>query len=464
MKILLKYYEFLRDSSNKIILYFCLNCDFSLIMIIIAIKNTSKKRGLLVNVLYLLLLICLYARLDFVIADDSLVQTIIRDIENFAALNNIVPDDRDIEPLIRPHEHELTDIQIMQIASVLIKMQKPLISKNALAKLIDSKIASIQSIRIKYEVEVRSLDMSSSESDHRMVDFIMDKGQFYVNYSFNNKRKSTDKTLTQTIKAYNGGYVSSVKFFYDKSRIIEGEILPFEGLEELFPYECPLYYSCLFSQEILTQANKTPLSLSAALSGTEDQSGIIYEKTVPIDGVNCIQIYFDATRFYLDPNKDFSIVRIEKYRFVQDPSDGTEKQTTFRVFSMSDHIDCGNGVWIPKYLHLIYNLGSRHDRQVTIRVFDVEINKKIDPKIFTDIFPEETFVSDLVHKLTYKWSDRPSIESTLDSIIQRKSVTILRWISVISGLALIFIALVMKYRQYLRNKRERENRAEEETK
>jgi hypothetical protein len=61
-------------------------------------------------------------------------------------------------------------------------------------------------------------------------------------------------------------------------------------------------------------------------------------------------------------------------------------------------------------------------------------------------------------------SDSPSIDSLLENTVKSKRVMIFRYISITAGILMIIIALLLKYRAYLKDKREHENKTEEETK
>jgi hypothetical protein len=103
-------------------------------------------------------------------------------------------------------------------------------------------------------------------------------------------------------------------------------------------------------------------------------------------------------------------------------------------------------------------------RKEVINVENMSLNSGIQESFFTDIIPENAVVADGIRGLVYKQSDSPSIGSLLKEHAKSKRVMIFRYISIISGLILIFIALALKYRAYLKNKRERKNKTEEETK
>jgi len=85
-------------------------------------------------------------------------------------------------------------------------------------------------------------------------------------------------------------------------------------------------------------------------------------------------------------------------------------------------------------------------------VSGVELNKEIDPKTFTDIFPEDVLVADLVRNLSYEWSDRPSIDAILDKAVKSKRVWTLQYISLTLGILLLLAWFIIQYRAYLKRK------------
>jgi hypothetical protein len=162
------------------------------------------------------------------------------------------------------------------------------------------------------------------------------------------------------------------------------------------------------------------------------------------------------------PEKNFSVVQKECYR--TDFSDGHLVRNRTNLVRFDGFREYNNSLWFPEKCidESFYEEKLTVVQSVVFR--NVEVNIGIEDNTFSDIIPDNAIVFDGVKGLAYKQSDSLSIDSLLKETVKSKRVFIYRYISIISGLVLIFIVLVIKYRLYLKDKRERENKTEEETK
>jgi hypothetical protein len=385
-----------------------------------------------------------------IFADEQPDKIIIDEMERLASINKCAPNSDDIMPLLRKYKNNLSESQYLNVITRMVNMQHPMISNQALSSLYKSKIKSIRSCVLEYDIETHY--KNTTPVDLRKIIFIMDKNHFFSDVTFKKGKFLDSYHLLRNVQAYNGEYVSYVKYFTDKSRLIEGGIIPFETLQDIFPTDNPLYYSCLLDLSIQKLANKTPLILQEILEGESGQTGVIFEKTSSVDGLDVIQVQAGLDKYFFDPAKDFSIVKIEKNRVIRKRENEGEIEP-YEIFMMKNHIDCGNGIWIPQNITLIFNFGSRFDRKVTMTVSKVTINNKIDKNTFTDIFPDDAVVSDMVHQATYKWGDHPSINGLLKETVKPKSTRLYQRISVITGLIMIALAVVFEIRKRILQRR-----------
>jgi hypothetical protein len=200
----------------------------------------------------------------------------------------------------------------------------------------------------------------------------------------------------------------------------------------------------------------------------KNTGGWVYEKTEIVDGVECIILAHLTRQIYLDINRDFSVIQDNFYSTIFEyPSDGVRIMDRFLSSQkkLSNLKNFGNAIWLPQQTEYTYfdKSGKIIERRF-IELVSAEINKDIPDTLFTDIVPENAIVFDKSRNMIYKQSDHASIDSLLKETVKSKRVFIYRYISIISGLVLIFIVLVIKYRLYLKAKRERENKTDEETK
>ena len=361
------------------------------------------------------------------------VGNLIREIEKYASDHGHVPDGEALEAMVAPFLPHLSDSDVAAVSEAWVNAQKPRISKEHLAALYESKIAGISSFKIEYRL--------TGSIDDQSVIFIRDRSNFFADVTYT-KGVMSGTDLARSVVAYNGDYLSAARYFSTTSRLTEGSIVNFTSLNEIIPFEHPMLYACLLPHDILSVvAGRTHFFLPGFLKGSQHAVPIIFEKTTAIEGTECVEVSNGTYTFFLNPEKNFSVVRIvERHQANMPP---------VLEVNLSDHIDCGNGIWFPKSIQARYSYGdSRFDRNVLITVSSVELNKEIDPKTFTDIFPEDVLVADLVRNLSYEWSERPSIDSTLDKAVKSKRVWIFQIISMTVGIILILIWIIIKYVKY----------------
>ncbi|MGL6195148.1 MAG: hypothetical protein ACRC2T_10050 [Thermoguttaceae bacterium] len=385
--------------------------------------------------------------------DEVVVEKVVKEIENFSSVNGRSPSEEDVEKILLPYgDDAFSEPEFYRIYSAWQNARQSPISKKALIELFESKVQSIRSIKIKYQYSTDWLDKKkSSFRDKQNVSFIMDNNRLYSEKTYFSSDSTANKTgLSHEILAYNGKNLSIARFFFDKKRATEGVIENRNNLDELFPFEHPLYYSFLLNPDIQKLTGKKPVFFLPSLLQDKTRLSIIEENTVLVDGIECIQIS-NGNSIYIDPSKDFSIVKVEQFQTVRDSNGGEDKIKPTKIVTLTKLSDYGNGIWIPQNINIIYSFGDESDRTVTMTVMNVEVNKKIDEKTFTDIFPDDAVISDSVQNLVYIWSDRASIGGLLKDTVQSKVRRTWQWLSMGAGLVLIIVALLMKYRNY-RNK------------
>jgi hypothetical protein len=175
---------------------------------------------------------------------------------------------------------------------------------------------------------------------------------------------------------------------------------------------------------------------------------LICGKQELIDNIKCVVVTNGSERIYLDPLKDFSVVKIENYMSVFDESTKTFEDVLCKSVVLLDHVDYGNGIWFPQSVRVSYSDGSHFDRNVSMSIKNVELNKEIDPNFFVDVFPEDALVADTIRGIVYMWSDRPSIEATLKSVVKSKRQWFWQIASMTTGIILIIIWIIIKYVKY----------------
>jgi len=80
------------------------------------------------------------------------VNSLIQEIEKYALDHGHVPDGETLEMMAAPFLPHLSDSDMAVVSEAWINAQKPLISKEHLAALYESKIAGISSFKIEYRL------------------------------------------------------------------------------------------------------------------------------------------------------------------------------------------------------------------------------------------------------------------------------------------------------------------------
>jgi hypothetical protein len=374
-------------------------------------------------------------------------------LKDYRNKNGHAPNDIDFHILSSYPEN--TNVRVNMLNEI-VRQQHPVINKDELVSLFKAKQNSIRDFRSFYSLTIL-------KSKNQKADAPFEKSIYEFCFSKNkmlyDRKEESDQSHT--------------RLSYDGKKIIT--LMDLEGLGEqhkhasfspseqntmikfMHPF-MPLTLAMLFD----TQQCSFPYPNFNFLSFlVQKDLVVVYEKKEIVDKRECIVVASLSQRIYLDVNYDFSIIRIEHYAFKRE--NGKKIRYLLSKTSLNNLRDYGNGIWLPNSIQIEHfnPLGNITDKFV-VDVSTIEINKNIPDNYFTDFIPDNVIVADSVNNLVYAYKDRPSIEETLKSVIQRKNITIFRWISLISGLALILIVLVIKYRLYIKNKRERENKTEEE--
>jgi hypothetical protein len=263
---------------------------------------------------------------------------------------------------------------------------------------------------------------------------------------------------SRSITSSDGDLLIYVAAFSNKWKYPSASIDPISSRSKSFLSATPLCQSMLFDT---VSAEMPHIGFDFLLCGNM----IVFEKEKQLNDHACLIMGNKNRMYYLDKDKDFSVVKKEVYSSItEDYEDGfrivgryLSEQTEFM-----DIQDFGNGIWLPNnVVYTQFNKEGKIIRVETIKVEEMKLNSGLQKKFFTDIIPENAMIADGIRGLVYRQSDHSSIDSLLKETVKSKRIFIYRYISIISGFALIFFVLIIKYRQYLKAKRERENRTEE---
>jgi hypothetical protein len=404
----------------------------------------------------------------FVFSDDVAYKLAIEYLEN--TKKKRIPNDEDYFQICSFSETSfLSSTERLKVWREIVSLQNSDVSLLELQSIFKSKQNSLRDARVTYTEHVydsRKSDQPTIESS-RTYTFAFMSNMLYLE----RKGKRMNGDYDHAIFSYDGKSMKTV--IEPNSDLPNANIMKKTPLTFFFQIDMPLFSAMLFDPSLCNSSWHFNFNIISFL-GAEKKTRV-FQQDIFLNGKKYLAVLDLSTKIYLDPEKDFSVVRFEKYshNFERIESELSSvpnirligRSLIFRS-DLSDLINYDNGIWIPSKIENTIFLKDRVIERAVVSVENVQINQNIPKSFFEDIIPENSFVFDAPNNLTYKQSDSPSINSLIKDTVKSKRILIYRYISIISGLALIFIALIMKFLAYLKAKRERKNKTvvEEKTK
>jgi hypothetical protein len=379
-------------------------------------------------------------------------------LHRFKSEQGFPPLDMDYIAVVTDPKLKISSLERFELWKELIAMQNPVISKKNLKALFKTKYNSIRDLKCDYYVTRKNaIPEKDTAVGTTKYKYALKGDAFYVE-----SERSEHPNPHHSIVSFSGSLYTKVFFALDGSSEVNIKD-SLSSIQEAFEPMSPLLQAMIFDTKHFGFAQPwfdMPLKLEESL-GLE-----IFEKFEIIDSRQYLVVSDTRCRILLDVEKDFSVFQQTAYvgKFTEKANDsflvGVFLESQRTLFDLTDY---GNGIWLPKKSETHYY--SQTGETITMSDFavynEIKINSGLDEAFFVNVIPENALVSDSIHNMVYKQSDSPSINSLIKETVKSKRAFIFRYISIISGFALIFIVVAIKYRQYFKNKRERENRTEE---
>ncbi|MDR2409793.1 MAG: hypothetical protein LBE13_17020 [Bacteroidales bacterium] len=404
--------------------------------------------------------------------NSTTINSILEEIREFRKVHGFPPTMADyFIYLKRLPENTIDENTSKKILPEIFRQQQPRISVTELLKVFRTKREAIDNYSLKYNVLIKHFDSQNnfSRKEESVCEYSACKNKLLLDKT----EYSTTEGIVRYRKAYDGEFIYTLRTS-NSTPPQAGVSLP-HSLGTFFHPWMPLTLAGIFDTKKCNFADvdyDMVMFLEGDFFNGRMVDGVkllvppyVFEKSEKIEGRECLVVSTLMENQYFDSDRDFSLIRTDRFRPIASNS-SNGPILTGRVLSsktiLHDLHDYGNGIWLPdRIVKDYYDNKGMLSRQDTVTVSSIEINKGIDDTYFTDFIPDDVIVSDTANKAVYRWGERDSINSLIKDTVKSKRIFIYRYISIISGLALIFIALAMKYRQYLKNKHERENRTEE---
>jgi hypothetical protein len=422
-------------------------------------KSFMMEKLTMLNILFYnyilktIVIVLFLSQYTLVLAQGSSEADILSEIRNFRDLHGYPANDNDLFAFLSQLDKEkITNELIKEMITEIRKQQRISITKNDILSIIKSKRESVKNFMCQYEVDIENYKSPSVLSSKITNSYL---------FSFNHGKFSLEDKKENIKRTFDGENLLSL---HRSNTVPEVGISALKNRSWFFQPWSPLASAMLLDTKSIDFDHEY-YDIVLFL----DQPGIIvYEKKEMVDGIECMIIASMSQRLYLDPKRDFTIVKKEHFRQQITRVDGKPiliERFLDTVSHLSSLRDFGNSIWLPSEV-----LNEYYDKDKNIYCREkivspiIEINSQHVEDNFVDNIPNNAIVSDTTRGLVYKYEDHPSIDSLLKETAKSKRVFIYRYISVTAGLLMIIIALALKYRAYLKAKREHENKTEEETK
>lgn len=384
------------------------------------------------------------------VADEANFNRISNELKEFKEKFGYVPTDVDYFKLICKNDANLTLREQGVLWAELIKLQHPSLRLEEIKKILIGKQNSIKSFKCKF-VCLHSNKVNPKDAFIGNTEF-----EYAVKYPYfflKTKYTNSDKQTSQ-LYSYDGDE------FIDLTNI-DGRV-PNARVSKLTDYSIAFCPYSPFAQSMLYDSinlNSTHPGFDFVALFTQFPDLIVFEKKEIYNNHECIVVANLGHRFLLDTNCDFSLVKYENYfHHSENTSEGpkTIKRTLLSCRTLNNLKDYGNGIWIPSEIQNVYK--SPNEEEIgsdTIHCSYIEINKVADT-MFKNVVPDNAIVFNSIRNMSYIQRDGASINSLLKDVVKSKRVFFYRCLSVSIGLAMIIIAVVVKY---LRHRKMKKNEA-----
>jgi hypothetical protein len=405
---------------------------------------------------------CFFPSASLAIAEEKNLSAALEYLEK---IQDRVPNDIDYYNICSDSSFTLTSTDRARIFLKIVSMQSPQIYRKDLLQLFNAKKKSIRNGQISFTVYMDipynspNRKPRKSECDY---DFIFLDNKIYLKRV--GKRWDTDSN--SQIISYDGIVLRTVKNL--DTELPKADICELSDYAPFFVARIPLFQAGVFEASRFSKKLDYRQDFTILLENKDIVR--VYQQEEIVNDRKCIVAASPFQRLYFDPERDYSVVKYEEFTFepqLQTDSESlSQKRSLVYCCDLLDSRDYGNGIWLPSKIQSTEYADGKVSICFRTSIKNISINTENlnSVELFSNIIPEKSFVVDIPRKMSYMQYESTSIDSLLKETAKSKRVFIYRYISVTAGLLMIIIALLLKYRDYLKDKRERENKMEEETK
>jgi hypothetical protein len=308
-----------------------------------------------------------------------------------------------IPPTARPADLELVDsvlsspdpidpARIRDLWSALAQKQQPVISREDLAAIIKAQRSALNNAVLDFDVTSEPLTGSGQKTAAHYRSMLSGNKAYMQSQA----GPTLDKLGPRTVMAYDG---TALRVLQEQTKgLHQGGIEPLQSRKGFFSPDHLLASAMLLDSE-RDLGQKWPVYDLVAM--LEQPVTIVLEQRETVDGVNAVVVTDMRHRIYLDPDRDFAVVRTEQWQLAKDQNGKPVNQKLAYARNNRNLVDSGNGIWLPKEVEQTwFKDGKPTDRSVT-RAAEAKLNASITDDDFRNIFPYGTSISDAINDLRF---------------------------------------------------------------
>lgn len=353
-----------------------------------------------------------------------------------------------IRLVIDDKRKSLSASEQIDLWQILKEMQNPMITREELLALLESKYRTLDSFESTYTLKQEVKNSSCGHQDETVKYRFAKKGNQFLVESNRIEGEPNNHILTSSSK---DRYIMlNIPSEDDEHGLVNASLAgPSDNHGEGFEPWSPLSQSGLCDTSFYNFPHEY---YDLVLFLNKDRNFIIFEKTEKVNDSECLVIASLSYRLMLDIDKDFSMVQICGTSCV--PRDIPNDPVLERVFLRSQRTlygltSYGNSIWFPKKsVSEYFTVDSEAPYMIdTVDYEKIEMNHNLPDSYFSDVIPDGALVADSIRDMVYVWGDRASIGSLIKETVKSKRQTIFRNLSLVLGLCLIACWGIIEWRK-----------------
>ena len=274
---------------------------------------------------------------------------------------------------------------------VVVQAQKPEIGSRDLSTLLNAQSSSISSLKLRYRAEI-------------FDDEVLDDTSFNVFacngsklFRWRDLQPATGKASME-MWSYDGSVVRQIqRDGPDRhspppvSTMAIGSVTPLYSPDSFFSHGNPLRllgfwelkkrFGCGLSNDTVAELARQ----------------VVWEVPAEINGHSVVVVGQLENLYFVDPARMYCCVHIEhmRYRFSEEAG-ALQEADRFDELNASEFINVGNETWLPQQIEWTQTVDGEEYR-IKTTVDEWSVNEPIEESLFTDPFPENTYVIDVVN-------------------------------------------------------------------